>query len=255
MKPSADKDVAVPSDITLDDIDTDSLPEHIAVIMDGNGRWATQRGLIRSAGHKAGVEGIRELIKGAVKLSIPYVTIYAFSTENWSRPKSEVNTLMGLFAKTLVKEMSLLQEEGISIKLLGDIDLLPDNTRETLLKGEEETSGNNNLVLGIALNYGGRAEIIRATKNLAQKCVDGELSVDAINERLFERELYTWPAPHPDLVIRTSGEERLSNFLLWQVAYAEFISLDVLWPDFTQQDLLYAVYLYQNRERRYGGAE
>ncbi len=244
-----------PHDASLELVDRDRLPQHVAVIMDGNGRWATQRGKKRSAGHAAGIEGLRELIKACARLGIPYLTVYAFSTENWARSKEEVDTLMQLFAQTLIKELALLQEESVTLKFLGDMTGLPQKTRETFEHGIRETADNTGLTLMLAVNYGSRAEIVRAARALAQQVSNEALSVDEITEDLFAAELYTAPAPDPDLLIRTSGENRLSNFLLWQLAYAEFVILPVLWPDFTRFDLLRSVIAYQGRSRRFGGSD
>lgn len=242
-----------PADIDLTQINREKLPQHIAVIMDGNGRWAKARGLSRSEGHAEGIKGLRELITGAVRLGIPYLTAYAFSTENWNRPQEEVNVLMGLFAEEVHLEMPLLNREDVKLRFIGDIDSLPEETRDSFYEGLELTKDHKGLELALAVNYGSRAEIARAAQKLAGEVERGIIAPSDITPELLETKLDTYGMPDPDLMIRSSGELRLSNFLLWQLAYAEFYVTDIYWPDFTRFDLIRAVLSYQKRERRYGG--
>lgn len=242
-----------PQGCMLTDLDLNRIPRHIAVIMDGNGRWATARGLSRGHGHAAGVESLREVITASVRLGVEALTVYAFSTENWSRPREEVDLLMGLFASTLIDELPLLHREHVRLQYLGDMTELPQETRETFEKGLAETADHDGMVLAVAVNYGSRNEITRAARHLAERCMRGEISTDAITEDLLAQELWTHPLPDPELLIRTSGELRLSNYLLWQCAYTEFVFSDVLWPDFTRWDLVDAIVEYQGRKRRFGG--
>lgn len=219
--------------------------------MDGNGRWAEKQGLSRSKGHAAGVDALRETITACVRLGIPVLSAYAFSTENWKRPKKEVDFLMQLFADTLIKELPLFHQEEVKLKLIGDLSALPQKTQETFQKGLRETAQYENMTLVLAVNYGGRAEIVRAAKRIVEQgCKPEELTED-----LFAQNLYTEGLPDPDLLIRTSGEMRLSNFLLFQLAYAEFYLTDTLWPDFSRSDLLSALLAYQKRNRRFGKAK
>lgn len=231
-------------------LDTSKLPAHLAIIMDGNGRWAEKRGLSRSKGHAAGVDALRETITACVRLGIPVLSAYAFSTENWKRPKKEVDFLMQLFADTLIKELPLFHQEEVKLKLIGDLSVLPQKTQETFQKGLRETAQYENMTLVLAVNYGGRAEIVRATKRIIEQGIQPE----DVTEALFSQNLYTEGLPDPDLLIRTSGEMRLSNFLLYQLAYAEFYLTDTLWPDFSRSDLLSALLAYQKRNRRFGKA-
>lgn len=242
-----------PSGAAPGPIDLERVPSHIAVIMDGNGRWAARRGLPRGKGHLAGVDALRETITACVRLGVGALTVYAFSTENWTRPQDEVDLLMGLFATTLIDELPLLHREHVRLKYLGDMEALPDETRATFERGLAETADHDGMVLAVAVNYGSRGEMARAARLLAERCAAGELDPAAIDEEAFARELWTHPLPDPELLIRTSGELRLSNFLLWQCAYTEFVFTDVLWPDFTRWDLLSAIADYQGRERRFGG--
>ena len=244
-----------PDGSRFDALDLSRVPRHIAVIMDGNGRWAAQRGLARGYGHAAGVAALREVITACVRLGVRALTVYAFSTENWNRPQEEVNLLMSLFASTLIDELPLMHREGVRLKYLGEMDDLPDDTRETFERGLRETADHTGMTLAVAVNYGSRAEMLRATRALARRCVAGEMRPEDIDEAAFSSELYTSPLPDPDLLIRTSGEERLSNFLLWQLSYTELVFTDVLWPDFTRWDLVRAIVEFQGRHRRYGGVE
>ncbi len=238
-------------DTTSIDIDINNIPKHIGIIMDGNGRWAKKRNLPRSYGHKAGVEAIRRIIKECNRLGIKYLTLYAFSTENWKRPEDEVSALMGLLVEYLKKEFHELNKNQVVINYLGDISKLPLKCQEALVKAKESTKNNEGVVMNLALNYGGRAEIIEAINSFLRDH-DGEKNLK-ITEAALEKYLYTAGMPDPDIIIRPSGEQRLSNFLLWQCAYTEFWYSDILWPDFTEKDLQQAIIDYQNRERRFGG--
>lgn len=239
----------------LAQLDVGRVPRHIAVIMDGNGRWAQRRGLERGYGHAAGVGALREVITACVRLGVGALTVYAFSTENWHRPQDEVDLLMGLFASTLINELPLMHRENVRLKYLGEMEGLPQETRETFERGLAETAHHDGLVLAVAVNYGSRAEIARAARILAGRVAQGEMDLSQLDEEAIERELYTYPLPDPDLLIRTSGEQRMSNFLLWQLSYTEMVFSDTLWPDYTKWDLLDAVLTYQARHRRFGGVE
>ncbi|MBS5449666.1 MAG: isoprenyl transferase [Coriobacteriia bacterium] len=245
----------VPEGSRFSELDLTRMPAHIAVIMDGNGRWAKLRGKSRGVGHAAGVEALKEVITACVRLDVKALTVYAFSTENWTRPTDEVELLMALFASTLIDELPLLMREHVRLQYLGDMDELPDDTRETFERGLRETADNDGMVLAVAVNYGSRAEIARAARTLAQRVADGEMDVSGVTPEAIGRELYTWPLPDPELLIRTSGEYRLSNFLLWQLCYTEFVFSDVLWPDYGRWDLVDAIVDYQGRHRRFGGVE
>jgi len=236
----------------LQEIDHANIPKHVAVIMDGNGRWAKQQGHERLYGHNYGVESVREVLKGSKELKIKYLTLYAFSTENWSRPKEEVDGLMDLMVRTIASEIEELNAKGIRLMTIGDTEGLPDSCREELKNAIIKTAHNTETSLILALNYSARWEIINATKNIAEKIKTGELVPSEINDELFSNSLTTNGIPDPELLIRTSGEHRLSNFLLWQAAYTEFYFTDVLWPDFKKEDLFKAVIDYQSRERRFG---
>jgi len=231
------------------------LPVHVAIIMDGNGRWAKKRGLHRVAGHRQGVETLRDVIKTSDELGIKHLTIFAFSTENWKRPVSEVNALIDLLVEYLRKEVMELHSKNVKIVILGCLDAFHPSVRREIERAVELTKDNSGLNINIALNYGGRAEIIRAVKNIIQDVNDKKISPDDIDEKLFSSYLYTANIPDPDLLIRTSGELRISNFLLYQIAYTElvFTQPDVLWPDFNKKTYLEAIVEYQNRQRRYGG--
>lgn len=230
-----------------------ALPRHIAIIMDGNGRWAQNRGLPRVAGHRAGVESLKHIIEFCSEINISYLTVYAFSTENWKRPKEEINTLMNLIIEYIERELDVLDKNGVKINPIGILEELPHNTLRCIEKASKKTKDNNKLVLNVALNYGGRAEITQAVKSICQKVTDGEYNIEDINENLISSFLFTPNMPDPDLMIRPSGEMRLSNFLLWQLAYSELWVTNVLWPDFTPQHLINAIYDFQNRDRRFGG--
>nr|WP_239470962.1 isoprenyl transferase [Olsenella uli] len=235
------------------DLDLERIPRHVSIIMDGNGRWATARGLDRSKGHVAGVDALREAVTTSVRLGIDVFTVYAFSTENWRRPKREVDLLMHLFATTLVKELPLFHQENVRLRFLGDLDALPERTRVVFQRGLDETADHTGMVFALAVNYGSRAEIARAARSLARDVAAGTLEPDQIDEDALAGRLYTAGLPDPDLLIRTSGEMRLSNYLLWQLAYTEFYVTDTLWPDFDRWDYLRAVVAYQGRSRRFGG--
>lgn len=242
-----------PSDVDMSELDMDRIPSHISCIMDGNGRWATSRGLARTEGHKAGIVSLREIIRSCVRLGVDVLSAYAFSTENWNRPQHEVNVLMHLFAKTFIDELPLLKRENVRVVFLGDISALPKKTRDVFEFGLKECEQHTGMVLALAVNYGGRAEIARAAKALAAKVSEGVISLDDIDEQAVASELYTAGLPDPELVIRTSGEIRVSNYLLWQIAYSEFYITDTYWPDFDRWELVRAILGYQNRDRRFGG--
>lgn len=228
------------------------IPEHVAIIMDGNGRWAAKRSLKRLRGHEQGAEAVREALKGCEELGVRYLTLYAFSSENWSRPIEEINHLMGLFRYFFKKEIKALCDAGIRVKFIGDISKLPKDIQGLIEEIKVLTKDNTKLILTLALSYGSQAEIVGAVKALGEKIKAGELSPEDIDENMVARHLETADLPEPDLLIRTSGEQRLSNFLLWQCAYTEFVFLDVLWPDFRKQDLIAAVEEFGSRNRRYG---
>ena len=233
-------------------IDTHNLPEHVAVIMDGNGRWAKSKGAARIFGHRNAIEAVRQVIEGAGEIGIKYLTLYAFSTENWGRPKEEVDALMELLVNTLQKEVERLHKNKVRLKTIGDISQLPKDCRENLEEATEATKNNTGLTLLIALNYSGRREILKAVNELAMKVKEGTVGVDGIDEQLFASFLDTKNIPDPELLIRTSGEMRISNFLLWQIAYTELYITQKLWPDFRKEDLYEAICEYQKRERRFG---
>lgn len=242
-----------PEDIDLDALDRTRIPRHISCIMDGNGRWATARGLNRGEGHRAGIVSLREIITACVRLDVEVLSAYAFSTENWKRPEAEVNLLMHLFAQTFIQELPLLKRENVKVVFLGDISALPLETREVFERGLAETRDHTGMVLALAVNYGARAEIARAAKLIASRVAAGELAVENIDEGVVADNLYTAGLPDPELVVRTSGEMRLSNYLLWQVAYAEFYITPTYWPDFNRWELLRAILAFQGRDRRFGG--
>ncbi len=223
--------------------------------MDGNGRWAKKRMMNRLRGHKAGIEAVRETIRTASDLGVQYLTIYSFSTENWKRPEDEVDGLMELFAQTMLAEVDALDEEGVRVMTIGDMSALPEATRQAFEEAWEQTRGNEGMTLVVAVNYGSRNEIVHAARLLAQEAssAGSSFALDSIDERAFAEKLYTADVPDPELIIRTSGEMRLSNFLLWQAAYAELICTDVLWPDFDRYELLRCLLDYQDRDRRFGG--
>lgn len=235
-----------------DHINQSNLPQHVAIIMDGNGRWAKKQGLKRTFGHQNAVKAVRSAIQACGDLGIPYLTLFAFSTENWTRPTSEVSFLMSLLSKTIESEIEELNEKGIRLLVIGELETLPEKVLKQLKKAIELTQNNTKASLIIALSYGSKNEIIRAVKNIAQDVKSGNIESSEIDEAVFERYLYTQNIPNVDLLIRTSGEHRISNFLLWQIAYAELYFTDILWPDFREKDLYEAVKCYSQRERRYG---
>ena len=235
-----------------DTINKDNLPKHLAIIMDGNGRWATQKGLIRALGHENGSKSVKMTVETCGNLGIKYLTLYAFSTENWNRPKLEVDTLMKLLIKSLKKEVKSLQENNIRLLSIGNLDMLPNSAQKQLLEVIDKTKNNTQMTLTLALSYGSREEIINAVKNISDKVKNNIISIDSIDESIINEHLYTRNLPDVDLLIRTSGEHRISNFLLWQIAYAELYFTDVLWPDFKEEDLYEAIISYQKRERRFG---
>ncbi len=235
-------------------IDYSRLPKHIAIIMDGNGRWGQKRGLPRLVGHKAGIETIRDIIKTSSDIGIQYITVYAFSTENWKRPEDEVKGLFSLLLLYLEKEIDEIHNNNVRLSIIGEYKKLPDGVVKKIDYALNRTKNNTGMVFNIALNYGGRDEILRMARNIYLMTKNNEIeNVDEIDYNLIESLLYTEGIPDPDLIIRTSGELRLSNFLLWQTAYSEFWSTDTLWPDFRKEDLFEAIKVYQNRNRRYGG--
>lgn len=229
-----------------------NLPAHIAIIMDGNGRWATQRKLPRVAGHKKGADSVREVIESCIGIGVPYLTLYAFSSENWRRPAEEIDSLMELLSFYLKKEVNTLHKNGVKLNFIGDLNKLPKDITLKLSEAEKLTCNNKKLVLTIALSYGSRQEITRAAQLMAQEISAEKLTPEEINEQSFHKFLYTLDIPDPDLLIRTSGEKRLSNFLLWQSAYAELHFTDTLWPDFHRKDLEQAIVEFGKRKRRYG---
>ena len=235
------------------DINLDKVPAHIAIIMDGNGRWAKSRFMPRTYGHKVGVETIRKVVKECSRLGVKYLTLYAFSTENWKRPQEEVSALMGLLVKYLRNELEELHKNNVKILTIGDISKLPQAFIEELELAKEKTKDNRGLVMSLALNYGGRNDLVNAVKNISQEVVDGKISVEDIGDDLISSHLSTKESPDPDLVVRTSGEQRLSNFLLWELAYSEFYFADIHWPDFDEKELQKAIFAYQSRDRRFGG--
>ena len=229
-------------------------PVHVAIIMDGNGRWAKARGLPRSAGHKRGAESVRKSVKGAISNGVSYLTLFGFSSENWKRPAEEIRDLMGLLRLYLKSEIKGLHKEGVRLLVIGDRENLDKDIIELIQSSEEMTQDNTRLTLIIALSYGGRAEILHAAKQIVKDITQGDLHISEIDEDVFSDRLFTKDIPDPDLLIRTSGEQRLSNFLLWQCAYTEFVFVDTLWPDFAEADFEGAIKVFQNRERRYGTA-
>ncbi|HZK54174.1 MAG TPA: isoprenyl transferase [Desulfosporosinus sp.] len=238
---------------SIDQVALDRLPRHIAIIMDGNGRWAQKRALPRSMGHRAGVETLRKIVKTCSKLGIQVLTVYAFSTENWKRPKDEVGVLMTLLAEYLRKELQELHQNNVVIRTMGNTKDLPLEAQRELAHAMKSTCNNTGLILNLALNYGGRSEILDAVKSLSKEVLNGKLRVEDIDEKRFSETLYTRELPDPDLLIRTSGEMRLSNFLLWQLAYTEIVVVEELWPDFAENSLIEAIVSYQKRDRRFGG--
>jgi undecaprenyl diphosphate synthase len=236
----------------LQNIDANNLPRHLAIIMDGNGRWAKQQGLLRAFGHESGTKSVKIIIESCARLGIENLTLYAFSTENWNRPKLEVDTLMKILIKSLKKELTTLQNNDIKLNTIGNLEKMPQSAQKELLDVIEKTKNNTKMTLTLALSYGSREEIINAVKNISNKVKNNIISIDSIDDSIINEHLYTQNLPDVDLLIRTSGEHRISNFLLWQIAYAELYFTDVLWPDFKEQNLYEAIISYQKRERRFG---
>lgn len=234
------------------ELDFNAMPKHIAFIMDGNGRWAKRRGLPRLVGHNAGTETVKKIVKESQRLNIPYITFYAFSTENWKRPTDEVNGLMQILVKFIQSEVDEIHENNIKISILGDLDKLPDYAKSKVIEAIHLTEHNTGMHFNIAINYGGRDEIIQAVKHIAVDYAKGDITLDQIDDTTMSAHLYTRGMPEPDLLIRTSGEVRLSNFLLWQLAYSELIFLDLYWPDFNANELQKAILEFQRRNRRFG---
>ncbi len=237
---------------TVEEISNTNLPKHVAIIMDGNGRWAKERGKLRVFGHENGVHTVRHTVESCVKMKLKFLTLYTFSTENWKRPKLEVDTLMNLLVSSLRKELHIFQDNNVRLNTIGDISLLPKKAFKELNEVTEKTSKNTGLTLTLALNYGAREELKTAVRAICAKVKNNIISPENIDETIINNHLYTHNLPDVDLLIRTSGEHRISNFLLWQIAYAELYFIDVFWPDFTEHHLVEAIKNYQNRERRFG---
>ena len=233
-------------------INLQRVPKHVAIIMDGNGRWAEGKGMSRVFGHRNALTAVRESIESAAQIGVKAITLYAFSTENWNRPKLEVDALMSLLVNSLKKELSTFQESGVIVNAIGNIENLPKKAKKALNDVIIQTKDNSKIIMTLALSYGSREEIVNAIKNISKKVVNKELSVKEIDENIINNHLYTFNLPEVDLMIRTSGEQRISNFLLWQMAYAELYFTNVLWPDFRKEDFYDAIIDYQNRERRFG---
>jgi undecaprenyl diphosphate synthase len=236
-------------------IDLEKLPKHVAVIMDGNGRWAKKRGITRLRGHEKGADAVRKIVRTSREIGIPWLTLYAFSEENWKRPKKEIQALMKLLNRFLKMELEKMQENGIRLQTIGRTQKLPDGTKKVLLDIMEKTASNTEMVLTLALSYGGRQEILDAIRNIAERVEEGRISAGDISEQMVSNYLYTTGMPEPDLLIRTSGEYRVSNFLLWQIAYTEIYITPTLWPDMGRDEFLAAILDFQKRERRFGGTE
>ncbi len=233
-------------------IDKNNLPKHLAIIMDGNGRWAKKHGLFRTLGHESGTKSVKKIIEACATLGIENLTLYAFSTENWNRPKIEVEALMKVLVNSLIKELPTLEKNNIKMNAIGNLEKLPLKAQKELQDVINKTAGNTKLVLTLALSYGSREELVNAVKNISDKVKNNIISVDKIDDSVINEHLYTHNLPDVDLLIRTSGEHRISNFLLWQIAYAELYFTDILWPDFKESDLYEAILSYQKRERRFG---
>lgn len=235
-----------------DKINTDNIPKHLAIIMDGNGRWAKQKGFIRTLGHQSGSKTVKKIIKECSNLGIEYLTLYAFSTENWNRPKLEVDTLMRVLINSLKKELKTMQEGNIKMNAIGNLEKLPTNAQQQLNDVLDKTKNNTKMTLTLALSYGSREELVNVVRIISDKVKNNIISIDSIDDSIINEHLYTHNLPDVDLLIRTSGEHRISNFLLWQIAYSELYFTDVLWPDFKEQHLHEAIIDYQKRERRFG---
>lgn len=238
---------------TIYELDPEKIPAHVGIIMDGNGRWAKKRGMPRVFGHRAGMENVKKIIRHSSDLGVKVLTLYAFSTENWKRPFEEVSAIMGLLVEYLVKELDEMHKNGVVVRTIGDISKLPENAKKCLFDSMEKTKNNEGLILNLALNYGSRAEILRAVQKISGEVKEGKINPEDITEEMISKNLDTGTVPDPDFIIRTSGEERISNFLLWQIAYSEFYFTDVFWPDFDEKEYEKALLEYQNRKRRYGG--
>ncbi|OCB74388.1 isoprenyl transferase [Flavobacterium crassostreae] len=236
----------------LENIDPENLPSHLAIIMDGNGRWAKKQGLLRAFGHENGTKSVKVIIKACAKLGIQNLTLYAFSTENWNRPKLEVDTLMKILIKSLKKELPTLVDNNIRLNTIGNLEKMPESAQKELLDVMQKTQNNTRMTLTLALSYGSREELVNAVKNISYKVKNNIISMEDIDDSIINQHLYTQNLPDVDLLIRTSGEHRISNFLLWQIAYSELYFTDVLWPDFKEQNLYEALISYQKRERRFG---
>ena len=236
-------------------IDPNKLPEHVAIIMDGNGRWAKKRSISRVRGHQQGAEAVRKIVRTNREIGIPWLTLYAFSEENWKRPKREIGALMKLLKRFLKGELEEMQENGIRLQSIGRIEKLPEDTREILLDVMDQTASNKDMVLTLALSYGGRQEILDAIRKIGAEIERGQISADEISEQLISNSLYSSEMPDPELLIRTSGEYRVSNFLLWQIAYTEIYITPTLWPDFGRDEYIEAIQNFQRRERRFGGTQ
>ena len=239
-------------DQLMQQIDRERLPQHIAIIMDGNGRWAKERGKQRLFGHQSAIQSVREVSEASAEIGVPYLTLYAFSTENWNRPLAEVTGLMALLATTITNEVSTMNKNSIKLNAIGDLKSLPKSNYEQLMQAIADTSHNTRMTLTLALSYSGRWDLTQATRRIAQDVADGKLQPDAVNDTLISSYLSTAGMPDPELLIRTSGEERISNFLLWQLAYSELYFTPKYWPDFRKADLYEAILNYQHRERRFG---
>lgn len=233
-------------------LDLQSLPKHLAIIMDGNGRWAKKKGLMRAMGHEKGTKAVREVVEACSEIGVENLTLYAFSTENWNRPKIEVDTLMKLLVSSLKKEIKTLQDNNIKLNAIGSLTTLPKKAFKELSEVIEKTKDNTRMTLTLALSYGSREELVNAVKQISEKVNNNDISLKDIDESVINKHLYTRNLPDVDLLIRTSGEERISNFLLWQIAYAELFFTSILWPDFRKENLFEAIHNYQNRERRFG---
>jgi undecaprenyl diphosphate synthase len=233
-------------------INTENIPRHLAIIMDGNGRWAKQKGFLRTLGHKSGSKSVKKIIKECSDLGVEYLTLYAFSTENWNRPKLEVDTLMKVLINSLKKELPTLIENNMRMNAIGNLEKLPKNAQKELQDVIEKTKNNSKMTLTLALSYGSREEIVNVVKLISDKVKNNIISIDSIDDSIINEHLYTHNLPDVDLLIRTSGEHRISNFLLWQIAYSELYFTEVLWPDFKEEDLYEAIISYQKRERRFG---
>lgn len=246
------KKVGIPAAEMKETIDQNNIPKHIAIIMDGNGRWAKQKGAMRIFGHRNAIQAVREAIEGSGELGVEYLTLFSFSTENWSRPKEEVEALMDLLVQTIVAETGLMMKKNVRLNAIGDLESLPKSTYDKLVEVMQQTSANTGLTVNLALSYSGQWELTKAAQRIAQKVSEGKLSPGEITQQTLADHLDTAGIPDPELMIRTSGEYRISNFLLWQLAYSELYFSDVLWPDFRKEHLFAAIEDYQKRERRFG---